>query len=96
MDTVISCCGVACSQCQYYPEDCKGCPTIKGKAFWLEYTNEEICSIYDCCVNQKKLSHCGKCDKLPCNRYDGSDPTKTEKENNDDFIKQLEQLHLMD
>lgn len=96
MDKVISCCGIVCSECQYYPTECKGCPTIKGIAFRLEYTGEEICAIYECCVNQKILSHCGKCDELPCNRYDGSDPTKTKKENEDDFIKQLEKLRFMD
>lgn len=96
MHKIISCCGVVCSECQYYPAECKGCPTIKGHAFWLENTGEEICTIYECCTNQKKLPHCARCDKLSCNRYDGSDPTKTQKENENDFIKQLEQLRLMD
>ncbi|MGX8852378.1 DUF3795 domain-containing protein [Amedibacillus sp. YH-ame10] len=96
MDKVISCCGVVCSECQYYPTDCEGCPKIKGHAFWLQFTDEEVCAIYECCVNQKDLSHCGKCKKLPCKRYDGTDPTKSEEENTNDFIKQLEQLRSMD
>lgn len=95
MDKVISCCGVVCSECQYYPADCKGCLTIKGRVFWLEHTGEKICEIYECCVNTKKLEHCGKCEKLPCAKYNGSDPTKTTEENNQDFINQLEQLHAM-
>lgn len=33
MDKIISCCGVVCSECQYYPIDCKGCPALKGKHF---------------------------------------------------------------
>lgn len=95
MKEVISCCGVVCSKCQYYPTECKGCPAIKGKAFWLEYTGQEICEIYECCINVKKLPHCGKCEKLPCDKYNGSDPTKTTEENNNDFIMQLEKLHSM-
>ncbi len=54
MNKIISCCGVICSKCEYYPIDCKGCPIIKGQVFWLEYTGEKICGIYDCCVNTKK------------------------------------------
>lgn len=96
MDKIISCCGVVCSECQYYSTDCKGCPAIKGQVFWLEYTNEKICAIYDCCLNTKKLAHCGKCKELPCDRYNGFDPTKTPEENENDFIKQLAQLRLMD
>jgi hypothetical protein len=61
----------------------------------LEYTGEKICGIYDCCVNTKKIKHCGKCEKVPCNKYNGSDPTKTLKENNEDLINQLAQLRTM-
>lgn len=96
MDTIISCCGVICLECKYYPDECKGCPEIKGKAFWLEYTNEKICAIYDCCVNTRMLSHCGKCVELPCVKYNGYDPTKTQEENDNDFNKQLIQLRSMD
>ena len=96
MDKIISCCGVICSECRYYPAECKGCSTMQGHVFWLAYTDEKICAIYECCMNQEKLPHCGKCNKLPCSRYDGSDPTKTQEENEDDFIKQLETLHSMD
>lgn len=55
MNKIISCCGVICSECEYYPIDCKSCPIIKGQVFWLEYTGEKICGIYDCCVNTKKI-----------------------------------------
>ncbi len=92
METIISCCGVICSECKSYPHDCKGCPDIKGKAYWLEYTGEEICGLYDCCVNQKKLFHCGECDLLPCEHYERDDPTKTPVENAEDRRKQMEQL----
>ena len=96
MNKIISCCGVIYSECEYYPIDCKSCPIIKGQVFWFEYTGEKICGIYDCCVNTKKIKHCGKCEKVPCNKYNGSDPTKTLKENNEDLINQLAQLRTME
>lgn len=95
MEEIISCCGCVCSQCAYYPKNCKGCPEIKGRVFWTEYTGNEVCEIYDCCVNQKKLAHCGGCRELPCGRYEAGDPTKTPEENAEDHRKQLEQLGLM-
>ena len=45
MNKIISCCGVICSECEYYPIDCKSCPIIKGQVFWLEYTGEKICGM---------------------------------------------------
>ena len=94
-NVVISCCGVVCSECASYPAECKGCPAIKGKVYWLEYTGGEVCEIYDCCMNQKQFAHCGKCSELPCGRYESSDPTKTEEENDEDHRKQMEQLQKL-
>ncbi len=95
MDKMLSCCGVDCFECPYYPADCRGCAAIKGEVFWLEYTKESICGIYDCCVNSRKLEHCGNCEKLPCDRFYALDPTKTMEENEKDFMRQLTQLHSM-
>lgn len=95
MDKIISCCGVICSECSHDPTGCKGCPIVRGQVFWLEYTGEKVCGIYDCCVNNKKLGHWGKCEKFPCDRFNGSDPTKTPEENKNDFINQLAQRHSM-
>lgn len=92
MEKIFSCCGVICSECTSYPETCKGCPKEKGKAYWLEYTGEDVCSIYQCCVNEKKHAHCGKCTKLPCEHFDGDDPTKSPEENAQDHLRQLENL----
>ncbi|WP_050696563.1 DUF3795 domain-containing protein [Anaeromassilibacillus senegalensis] len=95
MDKIVSCCGCVCSECQYFPDACKGCPEIQGKAFWLAYTGEPVCKIYDCCVNTKRQPHCGLCGELPCRRYEGEDPTKSPEENAEDHRKQLEQLRRM-
>lgn len=85
-------CGMVCSDCEYYPADCRGCREIKGKVFWLEYTEEEICDIYDCCQNQKKYVHCGHCDELPCRRFEHDDPTKTSEGNEADRCMQMKNL----
>lgn len=95
MDQIVSCCGVICSECAYYPKECGGCPAIRGKVFWLEYTGGEVCPIYDCCVNGKKLPHCGRCTALPCSRYEQEDPTKSPEENTADFRRQMAQLNHM-
>lgn len=92
MDKVVSCCGVVCSECEYYSGDCRGCPEIEGKVFWLAYTGGERCAIYDCCVGEKKLPHCGACPELPCARYDLEDPTKSHEENAAALQGQLQQL----
>ncbi len=95
MEKIISCCGVVCSDCKSFPNDCKGCPEINGKAYWLQYTGEDICGLFDCCVNQKKFPHCGNCASLPCGHYERDDPTKTPEENEEDRRKQLAQLKLL-
>lgn len=93
METITSCCGVICSQCEYYPADCKGCPAIAGKAFWLTFTGEAVCSIYDCCIGQKGLKHCGQCPELPCALYlESNDPTKSQLENQSILENQLKVL----
>ncbi len=92
MEKRISCCGTICSECEYYPDGCRGCEEIEGRVFWLEYTGESICDIYDCCRKQKKFVCCGQCDELPCRRYERDDPTKTPKENEADHCRQMKTL----
>lgn len=78
---MMSPCGVECSICKLYPAECAGCSAIQGKAFWTAYVSEDVCSIYDCVVNEKKLKHCGSCSELPCRRYfDTRDPSYPEEE----------------
>jgi len=95
MEKIISCCGVVCSECEYFPNNCKGCPEIKGNVYWLKHTGENICSIYQCCVNEKQFPHCGMCSNVPCYLYERGDPTKTAEENRKILEKQISQLKLM-
>lgn len=88
-------CGTDCAQCGYYLRECAGCAEIRGKVFWLSYTGEPVCDIYDCCINQKKLNHCGGCSQLPCARYEREDPTKTPEENAEDYRRMLAALRTL-
>lgn len=69
----ISCCGRNCYTCQHFPHDCVGCNEIGGRVFWLEFVDEVICPIFNCCRNKLNLDDCGLCAKSPCFRYE-SDP----------------------
>ena len=92
MKEIISCCGVVCSGCEYYPETCGGCPAIEGRVFWTAYTGDAVCPIYQCCVTEKMLPHCGLCGELPCTRYDLDDPTKSPEQNRADLESQMATL----
>lgn len=92
MEKKMSCCGMICSDCEYYPAECRGCREIKGKVYWLEYTGESCCDIFECCNNHRKYEHCGQCAELPCGRYERDDPTKTPEENAADYNMQMNNL----
>ena len=41
----------------------------------------EVCPLYDCCVNKKRLEHCSLCDEFPCETFVGlRDPSLNEEE----------------
>lgn len=92
MNKIVSCCGVICSDCEYYPKVCKGCPEIKGKPYWLQYAGSEVCPIYNCCINDRQFDHCGWCENLPCEKYRNDDPFKTKEENDEILRNQINQL----
>lgn len=69
MSDNISCCGRNCYECIHFPHDCLGCNEIKGRVFWLEFVDEVICPIFNCCINKKEFIDCGICAEHPCYRY---------------------------
>ena len=74
-------CGLYCGTCEYFEKQCKGCVYQKGKPFWTTQMKVEICPLYDCCVNKKKLEHCGLCDELPCKIFNElRDPSLNDEE----------------
>lgn len=83
-------CGAVCIECNYYPSACVGCRKIRGKAFWLPYTGDDVCPIYQCCRNKKK-QNCGGCPELPCVRF-MKDPTISDEENEANLRQMLERL----
>jgi hypothetical protein len=41
----------------------------------------EVCPLYECCVNQKHLEHCGLCNEFPCSTFtELRDPTLSDEE----------------
>lgn len=88
----LGCCGVFCEECRHYPSECKGCTEIKGSVFWMKYAGENICDIYDCCINKKKYVHCGKCEEFPCDLYNHDEPTKPPEENRLEHLNQMKML----
>ena len=80
MENIVACCGCICNECPYYQKECGGAQRYReNHSGWN--TREERCNIYRCCVEEKKLPHCGRCSELPCSRYDQQDPTRTPEEN---------------
>ena len=73
-------CGAVCAECGLFPQTCGGCRKIKGKVYWLQYTGDNVCKVYDCCVNGNGHKNCGACEKLPCERFT-KDPTVSDEEN---------------
>lgn len=78
-------CDIACEICNKHEElatnHCKGCNAIEGKIFWTKYLGIDTCPIYNCCVNEKQLEHCGKCEELPCDIYfNTKDPSISDEE----------------
>ena len=91
----VSPCGAICVECGLFPLQCAGCRKIKGKVFWLQYTGDDCCRVYDCCVNKKHQHNCGKCAELPCSRF-LKDPTLSDEQNEANLKKMLDNLSKAD
>lgn len=62
-------CGYSCSDCDHHGNECRGCESTQGKPFWTHFVEIDTCPIYDCCINDRMLPHCGKCPDLICERF---------------------------
>ncbi len=82
MSEKISVCGSDCAVCKYLKASkCSGCSDVKGKVFWAEHISAEVCPIYDCVINTKKLKNCGFCSDVPCKLWrDIRDPSYTDEQ----------------
>lgn len=66
---IVTVCGYSCSDCDHTGKECPGCTKTGGKPFWTTYIGIDQCAIYDCCVNDRRFPHCGRCPDLMCERY---------------------------
>ena len=74
-------CGLYCGTCEYFEKQCQGCGNVDDKPFWTAQMKVEVCPLYDCCVNKKRLEHCGLCEELPCETFRSfHDPSLSEEE----------------
>jgi hypothetical protein len=62
-------CGYSCSTCDHHGKECPGCGETEGKPFWTAFIGIDRCAIYECCTNDRKLPHCGKCPDMMCERF---------------------------
>ena len=89
--SMISVCGTDCSTCYCYGELCKGCNELQGKVFHIP--EGKACRIYECTVNTKKYSSCGKCDKLPCDIWRSTrDPKFSDEEFEENIRERMSNL----
>lgn len=80
-------CGLYCGNCDFMGVQCSGCLQTHGKPFWTAQVKMETCPMYDCCVNEKHLEHCGLCSTFPCDSFNTlRDPSLSD----EDFEKSLQ------
>jgi len=72
-------------------EGCAGCFNLEGKPFWTaEHTENGVCPIFDCAVNQRNFRHCGECSELPCPTFiELRDPSMPEDEYQEGLKKRI-------
>ena len=79
--TFVAACGLYCGECEHLVKQCQGCGQVQGKPFWTTMFKLDVCPLYDCSVNQKKLEHCGLCSEFPCETFTSlRDPSLSDEE----------------
>ena len=87
-------CGLFCGDCEFIWDKCAGCNDVKGKPFWAEMYNLDVCPVYGCCVDEKQLEHCGLCERLPCNTFTSlRDPALSDEEYEKSLIERQKNLN---
>ena len=86
-------CGTSCaSDCPSFPQTCGGCRKIEGVVYWLPYTGDDCCPIYQCCVRERHAVHCGGCEDLPCRHWQLRDPTVSDELAESNLQRRLRRL----
>lgn len=58
-------CGIDCTTCPHFGEQCRGCDDEAGRVYWVNYVGAEVCPVFQC-AGERKLADCGGCAELPC------------------------------
>ncbi len=86
-------CGLYCGICEYEEGQCSGCTAIEGRPSWVAEVGRDVCNLYDCCVNDRDLEHCGMCPDLPCEMFSSShDPSLTGEQAREDIANRRKTL----
>ena len=93
---LLSTCGLICDDCEYFNKTCTGCINTKGSTFWAkEMMPGKVCPLYDCSVNKKAYTGCGKCSELPCKLFlDMKDPALSDEEQTKSVEIRVERLRV--
>lgn len=88
-------CGFYCGDCHFLGNPCGGCGYEQGKPFWTVDMPGGICPIYDCCINQRQLEHCGVCEELPCGIFlELRDPNMSDEEFRESLDNRQKELRI--
>ncbi len=86
----LSVCGLVCSECVLYPNECAGCREAEGKPSWVE--GEKVCELYSCCAD-RNFNSCGDCLDLPCTSFvELKDPSLSDEEHLRGVDRRVERL----
>ncbi|MCU0632871.1 MAG: DUF3795 domain-containing protein [Methanolinea sp.] len=86
-------CGYSCSDCDHHGNECRGCGSTRGKPFWTNFVDIDTCPVYECCVIDRMLPHCGRCPDLMCERFTRfKDPGMNEEEAQAVLLRMEEEL----
>jgi hypothetical protein len=79
---LVSACGLICNECHFFRKECAGCFNVSGSPFWAkDITQNGVCPLYDCSINERGYKNCGDCKELPCTMFtDLKDPNVSEEE----------------
>lgn len=79
-------CGQYCGVCDSYDaNECRGC------AYQLGSTRHGECAIFQCCIGERGLEHCGLCEKFPCQRFLSSGPDVGKQRRRAELERRLEE-----
>ncbi len=91
---ILSSCGLICSDCEFFGNQCNGCHNVKGQTFWaLEHMPAKVCPLYHCAVNERHYKDCGDCHELPCKTFrEMKDPNASDEEHRQGLIDRVQRL----